>query len=142
MPLPQPPSRAETVAFCRVLAHLVAADHKITGEERTQLNNLIWDTGLSPEDAEVKAAVEAELAKPSPLEKVLAPIHDAEMKKALYRAMVEVAASDGLHSNEEEALAQTAKAFGLNAQAAKEIIQWTVQSIGLDKIEAEILKRL
>lgn len=142
MPTPKPPSREETVAFCRVLANLVAADHKVTKKERDQLNSLIWETGLSPEDVEVKAAVEAELAKPSPLEKVLKPIKDDGMKKVLYRALVEVAVSDGLHAKEEAKLAQTAKVFGLNQAAAKEIIQWTVESIEMEKKEAKILKKL
>ena len=144
MPKPKlkPPSREETIAFCRVLAHLVAADHKVTAEERKQLNNLIWDTGLSPDDAEVKAAVEAELAKPSPLKKVLTPITDPGMRKTLFRALVEVAASDGLAPQEEKKLAKTAEVFKLDQKAAAEIIQWTVQSIALEKKEAQILKRL
>lgn len=134
--------REEVVQFCRVLAHLVAADHKITPEERVELDNVIAGTGLSAGDADVKKAIEAELKNPTPLETLLTPITSPGLRRTLYRACIEIAVSDGLHANEEQKLAQMAKTFGLHETAAKDLIKWTLDSIALEKREAEILKHL
>lgn len=134
--------REEVIQFCRVLAHLVAADHKITPEERSELFNVIAGTGLSPDDPDVKKAVEEELAKPTALDALLKPITSPGMRRTLYRACIEIAVSDGLHANEEQQLAQMAKAFGLHEAAAKNLIKWTLDSIALEKREAEIVNKL
>ncbi|MCW8132340.1 MAG: TerB family tellurite resistance protein [Planctomycetota bacterium] len=134
--------REEVVQFCRVLAHLVAADHKITSEERSELFNVIAGTGLSPDDPDVAKAVEAELAKPTPLPELLKPITSPGMRRTLYRACIEIALSDGLHPNEEQKLAQVAKEFGLHEAAAKDLIKWTLDSIALEKRETEIMNKL
>ncbi|MBI3829973.1 MAG: TerB family tellurite resistance protein [Planctomycetes bacterium] len=134
--------REEVVQFCRVLANMVAADHKITPEERTELENVIAGTGLSPDDPDVKQAVEEELKKPTPIEKLLESINSPGLRRTLYRALVEIAVSDGLHPKEEETLAKTAKVFGLNEKAAKDLVKWTLDSIAQEKREHEIMNKL
>lgn len=134
--------REEVVQFCRVLAHLVVADHKITAEERKQLDDVIAGTGLNPDDPEVKAAVEAELKQPTELPRLLEPITSTGLRRTLYRALVEVAVSDGLHANEAQKLAHIASTFGLHEAAAKDLVQWTIDSIALEKREAEIMNKL
>lgn len=134
--------REEVVQFCRVLANMVASDHKITPDERTELENVIAGTGLSPDEPDVKKAIEEELKKPSSLESLLASINSPGLRRTLYRALVEIAVSDGLHPKEEEKLAKTAKIFGLNEAAAKDLVKWTLDSIAQEKREHEIMNKL
>ncbi len=135
-------TRDERLAFCAAVANLIAADRKISNEERAHLADLIQEAGLSPNDPDVQKAVYTQLSAPAPIEKVVASIKNPALRRQLFRALIEVAVSDGLAPQEEERLTKLAQVFELNPKAARELIQWTVEHIALEKREDEILKRL
>jgi uncharacterized membrane protein YebE (DUF533 family) len=137
-----PFSRQELLAFCGAVASIIAADRKITDEERAHLAELISDIGLSIDDPEVQRAVYDQLSKPQPIEKVVSAIEHPVLRRSLYRTLIEVAVSDGLVAQEEDELAKLAVIFKLNPDAARDLVRWTVDSIALEKREDEILKRL
>ncbi len=135
--------RAQLLAFVRGVANIVAADGKITEEERAMLYGLIRQTGLSILDEDVKSAIEAELAGPSPIEKVIQPVTDPLLRRALYQTCVEVALADGHLSDEERLkLVEVAGLFGLNSDAARDFIQWTLDSIAIEQRGASIIAKL
>jgi uncharacterized membrane protein YebE (DUF533 family) len=135
-------SHDDLLLFCKAVANIIGSDRKVTPEERHHLADLIRETGLSIEDKDVAAAVDEQLYKPSPIEDVVKPIKHPGLRRNLYRTLVEVALSDGLAAEEENKLAKLAEVFELNNQAARELIQWTAQSIELEKREQDIIARL
>jgi hypothetical protein len=135
-------SRSELLSFAKAVANIIAADRKITEEERSRLTELVGDLGLSMTDGEVEQAIGSQLSSPSPIESVVKDIKSPVLRRNLYRTLIEVALSDGLAPQEEEKLAAAAKAMGLNAAAAKELVQWTLKHIELEKQEDAILQRL
>jgi len=137
-----PFTRDELLLFCKAVANVIGADRKVTPEERMHLADLIRETGLSIHDADVSAAVDKELYTPSPIEDVVKSIQNPSMRRHLYRTLIEVALSDGLAKEEDVKLAKLAEVFQLNKVAASELIQWTAQSIEMDKREQDILARL
>ena len=133
----------QRTAFCRAMANIIASDHKVTPEERAELDGLVLSTGLSPDDTAVKAAIEAELANPGELGAILATLGDKKLHAALYRMMIEAACADGEVASEERAkLAEASAAFGFDRGAAEELIGWTLDSIRLERREKEILGKL
>ena len=141
--LPEIPlTRDERLAFLRVVAGMIGADHKLTKKERKEMDGLILQMGLSPGEEDVRAVIDGEFKKPTPLEKLLEPIRDRNMRRTLYRVLVEVAVSDGLAAKEEQRLVKTAELFQLDAKAAKDVIGWTVESLAMEEREAVIMKRL
>ena len=135
-------SREELLGFARAVANVIASDRKITDEERVHLSSVIQETGLNINDPDVQKAVYDELAKPSPIEKIVKTVTSPLLRKNLYRTLIEVALSDGLAAQEEDKLAKVAEQFQLNSKAARELVQWTLRSIELDKQEDDILRRL
>ena len=136
-------SDEQRMAFCRAMANIIASDHKVTPEERAELDGLVLGTGLSPDDSAVKEAIEAELAQPGSLSAILATVGDKELHAALYRMMIEAACADGEVAAEERAkLAEASAAFGFDKAAAEELIGWTLDSIQLERREKEILGKL
>ncbi len=135
-------SRDELLGFCRAVANVIASDRKISDEERVHLASVIQETGLNINEPDVQKAVYDELAKPSPIDKIVKSVTSPILRKNLYRTLIEVALSDGLAPQEEDKLAKVAEQFQLNGKAARELIQWTLQSIELDKREDDILRRL
>lgn len=135
-------TRSELLLFCKAVANIIGSDRKVSPEERYHLADLIRETGLKLDDVDVAAAVDEELYKPSPIEDVVRPIKNPGLRRNLYRTLVEVALSDGLATEEEQKLTNIAKVFELNPSAARELIQWTAQSIELEKREQEIMARL
>lgn len=136
-------SREQRIAFCRAVAHMIAADHVVTEDERLYLAALVRQTGLSLLDDDLNAAIDGELANPTPLEDLVAHVTDPELRRALYRTLVEVAyCDDGMAPEEEEKLTELASMFELNKEAARDLIHWTQNSIDLERREAEILARL
>ncbi|MFQ3639447.1 MAG: tellurite resistance TerB family protein [Chloracidobacterium sp.] len=151
-PLPDAPTddlpfsgfpRPQLLAFVRGVANIVAADGKVTESEKAMLYGLVRQTGLSILDEDVRSAIEAELAGPSPIEKVIQPVTDPLLRRALYQTCVEVALSDGhLADVERLKLVEVASLFGLNSDAARDFIQWTLDSIAVERRGAEIISKL
>jgi uncharacterized membrane protein YebE (DUF533 family) len=137
-----PFTRDEMLLFARAVANIVGADHKVSGEERTHLFDVLREMGLSPYDEQVQKVVDDELNSPSPIDKIVKSVTSPVLRRNLYRTLVEVALTDGLANEEEKRLAELAKTFELNEKAARELIQWTLDSLALDKREDDILKRL
>jgi uncharacterized tellurite resistance protein B-like protein len=136
-------SREERLQFCRVVANMIGADHKVTEEEQQHLAMLVWQSGLSMSEEDVAKVVNDELEKPTPLAELLQGIDKPEMKPWLYRVMVELAyADEDLAPEEEQKLAEMAEIFELNLTAAQELIQWTKDSIALERREMDIMARL
>ena len=135
-------SRAELLLFCRAVANIVGADRRVTSEERMHLAELIRETGLSLRDPEVQQVIDKELASPAPIEQVVQQLKNPVLRKHLYRTLIEVALADGLAPEEDKKLTELAKTFQLDPGAAKDLIQWTLDSVALDKREEEILARL
>jgi uncharacterized membrane protein YebE (DUF533 family) len=136
-------SREETMAFVRGVVSIIAADKVVTEEERASLSSLIRQTGLSLLDDDVQALVDAELATPSPMAEIVAPVTDPVLRRALFQTLVEVALADGVLAPEEDArLQETAAIFNLNSEAAREFIEWTRDSIQLERRGATIIRRL
>lgn len=136
-------SREERIQFCRIVANMIAADHKITEEEQLALAGLVFQTGLSMTEEDVATAVNEELANPSSLSELLNNFSDPNLRRGLYRIMVEFAYADQeLATEEEEKLTEMANTFGLNRDAAAELIRWTRDSIELERRELEIVGRL
>jgi uncharacterized membrane protein YebE (DUF533 family) len=135
-------SRADLLLFCKAVANIIGADRKVTPEERFQLGELIREAGLQIEDEDVSKAIDEQLYSPTPIEEVVKTITHPAMRRHLYRTLVEVACSDGVAPEEAEKLAKLAKVFELNTDAARELIDWTSQSIALEKRENDILARL
>ncbi|HYF49513.1 MAG TPA: DUF533 domain-containing protein [Planctomycetota bacterium] len=142
MSQPNPFSRDELLAFTRAVANVIAADHKVSAEEREHIGDLIRELGLSLNDVDVQRVIYDQLAKPCPIEETVKELKNPVLRRQLYRTLVEVAVSDGLKPEEDERLAKIAAAFELNAKAARELVHWTVKSIELEKQEEEILARL
>ena len=137
-----PFSREELLLFARAVANVIAADRRVTNEERFHLSDLLREIGLSLHDADVQKVVDAEFAKASKIEDVVKPIKNPVLRRSLYRTLIEVALSDGLASEEEKRLSDLAKIFELNEKAARDLIQWTLDSLALEKREDDILTRL
>lgn len=136
-------SREETMAFVRGVASIIAADKVVTEEERASLSSLIRQTGLSLLDDDVQALVDAELANPSPMAEIVAPVTDPVLRRALFQTLVEVALADGVLAPEEEVrLNEAATLFNLNPDAAREFIAWTRESIQVERRGAAIIGRL
>ncbi|MBL8148647.1 MAG: TerB family tellurite resistance protein [Blastocatellia bacterium] len=136
-------SRQERIQFCRVVANMIAADHKLTEEESVHLAGLVWQAGLSMTEEDVEAAIRSELEAPSSLSDLVKGIEEPVMKRWLYRVMVEVAFADKeLATQEREKLTELSELFGLNSEAAKELIEWTQESIKLEKREEKIMAKL
>jgi uncharacterized membrane protein YebE (DUF533 family) len=136
-------SREETMAFVRGVVSIIAADKVVTEEERASLSSLIRQTGLSLLDDDVQVLIDAELASPSPMAEIVAPVTDPVLRRALFQTLVEVALADGVLAPEEDARLQEAAAvFNLNPDAAREFIEWTRDSIQLERRGATIIRRL
>ncbi len=136
-------SREERLAFCRAVANMIGADRIHTEDEKIYLMGLVRQTGLSMLDDDVQQAIDAELTNPSPIESIVSAINNPELKRTLYRTLVEVALCDQHLSPEElERLVTTSSVFNLNSEAARELVQWTQDSIALDQRERNILARL
>lgn len=136
-------SREERLQFCRIVANMIAADHKIAEEEESQLAFLVRQAGLSMLEEDVAEAVNQELKNPSQLTDLIKDITKPDMKRWLYRVMVEIAYIDGeLAVEEASKLEEMSNVFGLNQEAAKKLVEWTKASIELEKQEAEIISQL
>ncbi|KAF0247830.1 MAG: hypothetical protein FD167_2770 [bacterium] len=136
-------SREERLQFCRIVANMIAADHKITEEEQSQLAILVWQAGLSMLEEDVAEAVKQELENPSQLSDLVKDIDKPDMKRWLYRVLVELAYVDlELAPEETDKLKEMSTAFGLNQEAAEKLIDWTKHSIELERQEAEIMSQL
>ncbi len=136
-------SREERLQFCRIVANMIAADHKVTEEEQSHLALLVWQAGLSMFEEDVAEAINQELQNPSSLADLIKHIDKPDMKRWLYRVMVELAYVDSeLASEEVEKLKEMASVFELNQEAAEQLISWTKDSIELERQEAEIMSRL
>jgi hypothetical protein len=122
---------------------MIAADHKITDEEQSHLALLVWQSGLSMLEEDVALAVNQELENPSQLSDLIKDIDKPDMKRWLYRVLVELAYVDlELAPEEADKLKEMSTAFGLNHQAAEKLIDWTKNSIELERQEAEIMSQL
>jgi uncharacterized tellurite resistance protein B-like protein len=140
---PSPFPRNELLAFVRAVANIIAADKVVTEDERAYLAMLVRQTGLSLLDEDVQAAINDEIAAPSPIEVVARPISDPQLRRTLYQTLVEVAYADGsLAAEEEERLVALSKTFGLNPEAARDLIDWTGEHIRLERRGEEIIARL
>lgn len=137
-----PFSREELLAFTRAVANIIAADHKVSADEHVQIGELIRELGLSINDEDVQRAIFSQLSKPSPIEETVKDLKNPELRRHLYRTLVEVAVSDGLKPEEDARLAKVAETFQLNATAARELVHWTMKSIEMEQQEEEILGRL
>ena len=136
-------SREQRLQFCRIVANMIAADHKITEEEQSQLAILVWQAGLSMLEEDVAEAVNQELENPSQLSDLIKDIDKPDMKRWLYRVLVELAYVDlELAPEETDKLKEMSTAFGLNQEAAEKLIDWTKHSIELERQEAEIMSQL
>lgn len=136
-------SREETMAFVRGVVSIIAADKVVTEEELASLSGLIRQTGLSLLDDEVRSLLAAELASPSPMAEIVAPVTDPVLRRALFQTLVEVALADGVLAPEEETrLHEAAALFNFNTEAANEFIAWTRESIQLERRGAAIIGRL
>jgi uncharacterized tellurite resistance protein B-like protein len=136
-------TREERLQFCRIVANMVGADKKFTEEERIQLANLVWQAGLSMEEEDVAAVIKAELENPTPLADLVKGIDNPELRRGLYRILIEVALADNhLGSEEETKLVELAELFGLNREAARDLVHWTQESIALERREMEIMAKL
>ncbi|MCS6884604.1 MAG: TerB family tellurite resistance protein [Acidobacteriota bacterium] len=136
-------SREERINFCRIVVHLIAADRKLTDEERVHLAALVWQAGLSLEEEDVKEMIENEISSPTPLEELVKGIDRHDMRRWLYRVLIEVSLADNhLAEEEENKLLEIARLFELDTEAARDLIRWTADSIELEKREAEIMARL
>lgn len=136
-------TEAERLAFLRAVANLIAADHKVTEDEKAELNGLVLQMGLSPLDPRVEGDVLGELDSPGDLPAILSAVGNAELKSHLFRVLVEVAAADGkITDGERTKIREAAGVFGLDADAASDLLDWTVASIQHEQKECEILARL
>ncbi|MEM4405360.1 MAG: TerB family tellurite resistance protein [Nitrososphaerota archaeon] len=136
-------SREDRMKFCRIVVHLIGADKKLTDEERTHLAALVWQSGLSLEDEDVKQMIESEIEHPTPLEELVKGIERHDMRRWLYRVLIEVALADQhLAAEEENKLLEIAHLFELDTDAARDLIHWTIDSIELERREADIMSRL
>lgn len=137
-------THAQRLTFCRAMANIIASDHKVTPEEQAELDNLVIGTGLSPSDETVQKAISAELANPGSLTEILKGLGGSkELQSALFRMLVEVTCADGdIAPQERTKVREAAKTFGLDPQAANELIDCTLDQIKLEKREAAILARL
>ncbi len=133
----------ELLTFTRAMANVAAADGRVTDEERYELENLIRGIGLSPTDERVLAIVNAEFEKPSSLTDIVKGLSTREMKAALLRMLVEVSCADGEVASEERSkVLEAARDFGYDPQVAEDLIDWTLESIRLEKKEAELMAKL
>jgi uncharacterized membrane protein YebE (DUF533 family) len=136
-------TREERLLFCRAMANIIAADHKVTEEEKVELDGLIIGAGLSPSDPEVKGIVEKELAAPGSLAELVKGLKKKELQSALFRMLVEAACTDGEIAPEERSkVLEAAAAFSLDKTAAGDLVDWTLDAIKHEKRERDILARL
>jgi uncharacterized membrane protein YebE (DUF533 family) len=136
-------TEGERLAFLKAVANLVASDHQVTDDERAELNQLVLGAGLSPLDPRVEAEVLGELSRPSDLKAILARVKSRDLTRDLFRVLVVVAARDGkITATERAKVREAASAFGLDAEAASEYLDWTVASMAHEAREQEILARL
>ncbi|SET33134.1 Tellurite resistance protein TerB [Stigmatella erecta] len=133
----------QLLAFVQAMANVAASDGRVTEDERQQLDDVVAGMGLSPRDAQVAALIEGEFQKPSRLTDIVSKIEIRELRVSLLRMLVEVACADGEISNEERAsVKEAASAFGLDASATSELIDWALASIKLEQREREIMAKL
>jgi uncharacterized tellurite resistance protein B-like protein len=136
-------TREERLQFCRIVAHMVGADRKFTEDERIHLAALVWQAGLSMDEEDVAAAIQAEIDNPTPLADLVKGVDNPEMRRWLYRILIEVALADNhLDKEEESKLVELAGLFSLNSEAARDLIHWTQDSIALERREMEIMSKL
>jgi uncharacterized tellurite resistance protein B-like protein len=136
-------SYEQRIAFVEAMANIVAADRKVTPEERAELESLVIGAGLSPSDAKVKAAIAGQLEKPGALSDILKRLDSKDLHSAVFRLLVETACTDGEVAPEErEKILEAAGVFGYDKKAAGELVDWTLQMIQLERREKEILARL
>lgn len=136
-------SHDQRLAFCQAMANMVASDRKVTPAERRELDGLIRGARLSPDDPEVIAIVDAELAKPGDIKQILKKITSRDLHAGLFRMLIEMACVDGEVPLEERAkIEEAAATFGFNKDAAEELISWTLESIQLERKERDILAKL
>ena len=136
-------TREERLQFCRIVANMIGADRAFSEEERIHLAALVWQAGLSMDEEDVAAAVKAELENPTPLPELVKGVDNPELRRWLYRVLIEVALADNLLGSEEEAkLVELAEIFGLNREAARDLVHWTKESIALEQREIEIMAKL
>ncbi|SEL79700.1 Tellurite resistance protein [Stigmatella aurantiaca] len=133
----------QLLAFVQAMANVAASDGRVTEDERQQLDNVVAGMGLSPRDAQVAALIESEFQKRSRLTDIVSKIEIRELRVSLLRMLVEVACADGEISNEERAaVKEAASAFGLDASATSDLIDWALASIKLEQREREIMAKL
>ena len=133
----------QRLAFIEAVANIVAADGKVTAEERAELESLTIGVGLWSSDPDVKAAIERQIAKPGSLSEILTRLGSKELHAAVFRLLIEAACADGEIQAEERAkLLEAATLFGYDKQAAGELVDWTLESIKHERREQDILARL
>ena len=136
-------SEQDRITFCKAVANMIGADHKVTDDEMAHLSGLVLSTGLSPLDARVEREVIPEMRRPGSLKDIVSELEDKSLAPQLFRVLVEVAASDKSVSDVERSkVREAAQVFGLNPDAASELLDWTVASLDMAKKEHEILARL
>jgi uncharacterized tellurite resistance protein B-like protein len=140
---PEEFTEEQRFAFVEAMANIVAADRKVTPEERQQLEMLVIGVGLSPGDERVRRAIAAQLETPQPLAAILKKLGRKDLHAAVFRLLCEAACADGEIQPEERAkILEAAAEFGYEKNAASELVDWTLQSIGLERREKDILARL
>jgi len=136
-------SREERLQFCRIVANMAGADRKFTEEEQVQLAALIWQAGLSMNEEDVAEAIKIELENPTPVADLVKGVENPELRRWLYRVLIEVALADHeLDATEERKLIELAELFNLNREAARDLIGWTQESIALERREMDIMSKL
>ena len=133
----------QLLAFTQAMANMVAADGRITAEERDELENVVAGIGLSPRDEKVMKLIDAEFANPGDLSQIVKRIEAKDLKAALVRMLVEMACTDGDLAAEERAkVGQAASAFGFAPTLVDELVAWTLESVKLDRREQDLMAKL
>ena len=133
----------QLLAFVQAMANVAASDGRVTEEERQHLDEVVSGIGLSPRDEQVSALIEQEFQKPGRLTDIVGKIQIRELRTSLLRMIIEVACADGeIAAGERASVKETAQAFGYDTAVAEELIDWTLQSIALERREQELMARL
>ena len=136
-------SEDELLAFTRAMANMVAADGRVTEEERQELDNVISGIGLSPRDPQVVGIVNAEFEKPGDLTQIVSAIGSKDLRAALVRLLVEMACTDGeIADDERRKVNEAANVFGFTPDLVEELVGWTVESLRLEARERDLMARM
>jgi uncharacterized tellurite resistance protein B-like protein len=136
-------SREQRLLFCRAVANMIGADRKVTEAEQSHMKELVEIAGLSLGDPEVEDAIANELSEPGDIGSIVEQIEDQGLRRNLFRALVEIACADGEVAREERAkVIATAELYALDPGAADELLDWTMESIAMEKRHDDLMERL